>query len=92
MNTDSTHLGFGDTTAVGQVLPFEKINVPGTYVCNWSGHLLRVPPDAVTAGRSPLMNLVGTEALMVTRIADDPYVPLTKARLLAANCDIAINF
>ena len=92
MNTDSTHHAFGDTTAVGQVLPFEKINHPGTYVCNWSGHLLRVPPDAVTPGRSPLMNLVGTETLMVTRIADDPYVPLTKARLLAANCDIAINF
>ena len=71
---------------------FEAINEPGTYVCNWSGHLLRVPEDGVTPGRSPLVNIIGQEPLFVTKISDNPYITLTKARLLASNFDIAVNF
>ncbi len=76
----------------GQIVPFESICEPGAYVCNWSGHLLRVPEDAVTAGRSPLINIVGPDCLFVTKICNDPFVPVTKARLLACNCDMAVNF
>ena len=72
--------------------PWDKINSPGTYVCNWSGHLLRVPEDGVTAGRSPMLNIIGHEPLYVTKISDDPYIPLTKARLQASNFDINVNF
>ncbi len=87
-----TQSGQSDGNAMGQVMPFECICEPGTYVCNWSGHLLRVPNDAVTAGRSPLINIVGADCLFVTKICNDPFVPVTKARLLACNCDIAVNF
>ena len=73
-------------------IPWDNICEPGTYVCNWSGHLLRVPEDGVTPGRSPLVSIVGQEALYVTKICDDPFVPLTKARLLASNFDIMVNF
>ena len=73
-------------------IPFDQINEPGAYVCNWSGHLLRVPNDGVTAGRSPLLNIVGPQPLFVTKISDDPYVSITKARLLACNCDVNVNF
>lgn len=76
----------------GQVVPFDGINEPGCYVCNWSGHLLRIPEDAVCAGRSPLINMCGCERLFVTKISDNPYVPMTKARLLACNCDVNVNF
>ena len=72
--------------------PFDAINEPGAYICNWSGHLLRVPQDAVTAGRSPKLNIVGLEPLMVTKISDNPYITLTKAKLLAANFDLNVNF
>ena len=74
-----------------QIIPFETINEPGTYICNWSGHLLRVPEDAVTPGRSPLINMLGPDELFVTKICDNPFVPLTKARLMASNCDVAVN-
>ena len=73
-------------------IPWDNINEPGTYVCNWSGHLLRVPEDGVTPGRSPLVSIVGQDPLFVTKICDDPFVPLTKARLLASNFDIMVNF
>ncbi len=76
----------------GQVIPFERIEEEGAFVCNWSGHLLRVPEDAIATGRSPLIGMVGPENLFVTKISDNPYVPLTKARLLASNLDVAANF
>lgn len=76
----------------GKVIPFDQINEPGCYICNWSGHLLRVPEDGIAPGRSPLMCMIGCEPLFVTKISDFPYVPVTKARLLAANCDVCVNF
>ncbi len=81
-----------NTGNIGQVMPFESISEPGTYVCNWSGHLLRVPDDAVTPGRSPLINMLGPEQLFVTKISNNPFTPVTKCRLVAANLDIAVNF
>ena len=76
----------------GTVIPFDQINEPGCYICNWSGHLLRVPEDGIAPGRSPRMNMVGYEPLFVTKINENPYIPVTKARMLAANFDLAVNF
>ena len=73
-------------------IPFEHVSEPGCYVCNWSGHLLRVPEDGVAPGRSPLINIVGPEPLFVTKISDNPYITLTKAKMLACNWDINVNF
>jgi hypothetical protein len=73
-------------------IPFEQINEPGCYICNWSGHLLRVPDDGVAHGRSPLVNIIGNEPLFVTKLSTDPYIPVTKARLLASNYDVWVNF
>ncbi len=87
--TYSTQYG---QASVGTTIPFEAINSPGTYICNWSGHLLRVPEDGVTPGRSPMINIVGPEPLTVTKISDNPFVTLTKARLLASNWDLNVNF
>ena len=80
------------TNGYGTQIPFGAINEPGCYICNWSGHLLRVPDDAIKPGRSPVINMVGCDQLFVTRISNDPFVPVTKARMLAANCDVTVNF
>lgn len=85
-STDPSTVGFG------MQIPFEAINEPGCYVCNWSGHLIRVPEDAVKPGRSPLLSIKGTETLFVTRLSGDPYLPVSKARMLAADCDAVVNF
>ena len=79
-------------TPTGSTVPFEKITDPGCYICNWSGHLLRVPEDGVVPGRSPVLNIVGYDPLYVTKIADNPYIPLTKAKMLACNLDVNVNF
>ena len=73
-------------------MEFGRISEPGTYICNWSGHLLRIPEDGVTAGRSPVINMVGNEPLFVTKISDNPYITLTKAKIIASNFDIHVNF
>ena len=76
----------------GTQVPFESINEPGCYVTNWTGHLVRIPDDAIKPGRSPLMSIIGTETLFVTKISSDPFLTISKARMLAADCDIAVNF
>ena len=79
-------------STIGTRVPFEGISEPGAYICEWSGHLLRVPPDAVAPGRSPLLNIIGSDPLYCIRISSDPFVPLTKAKLSASNLDVAVNF
>ncbi len=83
---------FTTSQGCGTQIPFEAINEPGCYLCNWSGHLLRIPDDAIKPGRSPVLNIKGTETLFVTKIASDPYVPVTKARMMAADWDVVVNF
>jgi hypothetical protein len=80
------------TRQLGSSVPFENINDAGCYVANWSGHLVRVPEDGVKPGRSPLIELRGREVLFVTKLSDDPYIPISKARMLAANLDLSVNF
>ena len=93
MNTGTqTTTNYDNNTPVWTKVPFDAINEPGCYICNWSGHLLRVPEDGVAPGRSPLINVIGTEPLYVTKISDNPYIPLTKARMVASNYDMNVNF
>jgi hypothetical protein len=80
------------TGRCGAVYPFDQINEAGTYVCQWNGHLLRVPPDGVALGRSPTINFVGPGPLNVIKICDNPWISLSKARMLAANYDLHVNF
>ena len=90
--TTQTTQEYGQEGHMGKVIPFDQINEPGCYICNWSGHLLRVPDDSIAPGRSPLINMIGCDPLYVTKISDCPFIPVTKARLLAANCDVNVNF
>ena len=76
----------------GTQLPFESIHEPGTYVANWSGLLLRIPEDALKPGRSPTLAISAKEPLFVTKISHDPFIQVTKARMLAADCDVPVNF
>jgi len=77
---------------VGIELPFSKINEPGTYFSNWSGHLIRIPADAIKPGRSPVLGILGREAMTVTKLSDDPFLCLSKARMIAADLDLQVNF
>ena len=88
----NSQIEHGATPGFGTQIPFEALNEPGTYVTNWSGHLLRIPEDALKPGRSPVIEIMGKEQLFVTRISNDPFLPVMKARMLAADCDMMVNF
>ncbi len=93
MNTGSQcNTSIESTNSAGTSVPFEGIQEPGCYVCNWSGHLLRVPEDGVAPGRSPLISLIGPDPLYVTKLSDNPFVTLTKAKMIASNLDCSVNF
>ena len=89
-NPNPTHTYTGEN--YGSVFRFENINEPGTYICQWNGHLLRVPEDGIAVGRSPMVNIVGPEPLYCTKINENPWIPVSKARMLAANFDLNVNF
>ena len=77
---------------VGNTFAFDQINDPGAYICNWSGHLVRMPEDAVSAGRSPVLEILGRDVLHVTKISENPFIPVTKARMIASDLDLVVNF
>ena len=78
--------------SIGARVPFDVIREPGTYVCDWSGHLLRVPGDGLEAARRPGFNMVGPEPLFATKISENPYVAVKQARTLATGLDLNVNF
>ena len=73
-------------------VPFAEISEPGTYLSNWTGHLLRVPDDGVKQGRSPVIEILGKEPMLLTKLSTDPFIGMTKARMLAADLDLPVNF
>ena len=79
-------------TPDGAQIPFSALNEPGAYFSNWSGHLIRVPGDAIKPGRSPVIEILGKDQMIVTKLSDDPFVCLTKARMIAADLDLAVGF
>lgn len=76
----------------GASIPFESIETPGTYYSNWTGHLIRVPEEALSAGHSPMLEIIGKENMFVTCLSKDPFLPLNKARMVAADLDLEVNF
>lgn len=79
-------------SAPGATIPFAAIDSPGCYICKWSGHLLRVADNGIQPGRIPHVDLVGPDALFVTKISDNPFITIDEARCLAANFDLQATF
>ncbi len=73
-------------------VPWDHIDGPGTYFSNWSGHLIRIPEIGLKTGFSPVIQILGREPMVVTKLSDDPYLPLSKARMIAADLDLEVNF
>lgn len=76
----------------GATVPLDTVSSPGAYVCNWSGHLMRIPASSLLPGGPLAMNIVGGEPLTVTKISDDPDVLLSEARSLAGGFGLSAEF
>ena len=90
--TGTTDPKYRFSKGMGTTLPFEDVSEPGAYISNWDGHLVRISDDCLKPGHSPVINFVGREELYVTKISNDPWVPVSKARQLASNFDMEVNF
>ncbi|MFQ6009338.1 MAG: hypothetical protein ACE5K8_10370 [Candidatus Zixiibacteriota bacterium] len=73
-------------------VPFNEITEPGAYYFHPTGWLYRVPGDSLSLGHSPLMNICSTDECYVTKISDDPWIPVNKAREICSNWDFCVNF
>lgn len=73
-------------------VPYNKIAEPGTYYFHPTGMLFRVPSEGICPGHSPLINICWTDECYCTKISDDPWVPISKARLICANSGFVVNF
>jgi hypothetical protein len=76
----------------GVQVPLDTVDAPGAYVCNWSGHLLRISERSLLPAGPLAMNIVGAEPLTVTRISENPDLPLSEARGLAWRLGLSVGF
>ena len=72
--------------------PLGDVTEPGAYVCRESGDLIRIAPTGVASDFSELIERQETEPVYVVRIDTDPFVAISRARVLAANLDVEIGF
>ena len=87
--TTTSTQAYGDA---GATCFFDQVNTPGCYVGNQTGVLFRIPPDGLAPGMSPAIEAVSNEHWQVTKISGDPYLTTTKARMIAADFDLEVNF
>ena len=71
---------------------WEDLEMPGFYVCRTTGTGYRVPAEALIKGASPVIEQVSSHPSRLVKVSDNPFVPLIKARNLAADCNIEPNF
>ncbi len=76
---------------LGVRIPLDLIRDAGTYVCEWSGHLLRMTLGALGPDGTGF-NIVGLTPLYVTKISDDPTLLLTRARRVADRLKLRVDF
>jgi hypothetical protein len=73
-------------------LPFAEIQASGCYVSLNTGDLYRISAEALASRGSPLIKIVSKTGSLMTKIADDPWVPINEARRLCADADLHPNF
>ncbi len=80
------------TGPVGVSLRLDALTEPGTYVCNWSGHLLRVPESDRGTSRFSTTHARRAAAWTVTRISVDPRISCYHAKSLADRLGLTTSF
>ena len=71
---------------------WSDLEAPGFYVSRATGNGYRVPAEALIKGASPVIEQVSAQPSRLVKLSDNPFIPLIKARNLAANYSIEPNF
>lgn len=77
---------------VGNAFPIDALGGPGTYVCNSSGHLLRVLDAAHGGKRFASANATKGGSRTATKISTNPHLARSKARALAGVFGLRTSF
>ena len=88
----TTTVGSTRSAPTRHCLPFAELDSPGTYIANETGELFRIPADALASERSPNIDIVSKTPTLLTKISNDPWVPISRARQIAADADLNISF
>jgi hypothetical protein len=81
-----------ETELVGVSMPLDTLKEPGTYVCNWSGHLLHVPEADRETNRFSTAGAGHAAPWTVTRISADPRISRHEAKSLADKLGLITSF
>lgn len=95
MNPAATTVDFAadrGPQSVGTAIRLAAVDEPGTYICNWSGHVLRVTEADVESNRFASVPHAAIEPHLVTRISPDPHISRLAAKTLASSFGLATNF
>ena len=71
---------------------WDDLESPGFYLSRATGNGYRVPAEALIKGASPVIEQVSAQPSRMMKLSDNPFIPLIKARNLAANYNIEPNF
>jgi hypothetical protein len=71
---------------------WDALESPGFYVSRLTGNGYRVPAEALIKGASPVIEQISVRPSRLVKLSENPFIPLIKARNLAANCNIEPNF
>ncbi len=71
---------------------WENIKQPGAYIERETGHLYRIPPEALLRGSSPLITKLCNNQSTFVKLSDDPNTIVSKLRTIAADADVKPNF
>jgi hypothetical protein len=80
------------TKSTRVVVPLDALDEPGTYICNWSGQLLRVPEGNLDETRFAILSDTEARPWTLTKISADPNLPRSAARTLADQLGLHANF
>lgn len=85
LESGATQLALSEST-------WENIKQPGAFVERETGHLYRVPPEALLRGSSPVIAKLCTNQSTFVKLSDDPNTIVSKLRTIAADADVKPNF
>ena len=70
----------------------EQVSQVGTYVCRGTGDLIRVTRSGPAGVESEVIRKHHDEPMYVTQVSADPFIPISQARIAAANLDLDVAF
>lgn len=87
----STHPMYPKIDKLAEIM-WHDIKEPGAYIEIETGHLYRIPEDALGLGSSPLIRKETSEPCQLVRISKDPFIPKIQARVVCYNHGLRPRF